>query len=151
MQLVTIYRPPPSKENKFKVSTFLQEFQALLAEMAPKPGSLLIVGDHTFHLEEPHRPEVRDFMHLLNSADLEQHVLDKTHISGRTLDLLITRSEDDFLTNVNVDLVGLSHVERDHYPVSCSLHFQSKFRPNMWYASVGLFTKLTAQPLLEIL
>ena len=89
------------------------------------------VGDHNLHLDEPHRSEAREFMDVLISADLEQHVLDKTQISGHTLDL-ITRSEDDFLTNVNADLMGLSHVKRNHYPVTgtCCLDFQSKFQTN---------------------
>ena len=81
----TVPHHPRKTNSNFKISTFLQEFQDLLAEMASKPGSLLIAGDHNLHLDEPHRPEVRDFMDILSSADLEQHVLDKTHISGRTL------------------------------------------------------------------
>ena len=94
--------------------------------MLCRSGSLLIAGDLNLHLDQPCRPEVKGFMDLLESADLKQQVRSKTHISGHLLDLLITRSQDDFLINVYVDRAGLSHVKRDHYPVTCSLNLQMK-------------------------
>ena len=93
VHLIIIYRPPhpPPRQNGFKTSTFLLEFQELSRDMACRSGSLLIAGDLNLHLDQPCRPEVKGFMDLLESADLKQQVRSKTHISGHLLDLYSLR------------------------------------------------------------
>ena len=45
IRLVTIYRPPPSTENKLKVLDFLAEFSTLLEPLTFASNNLLLTGD----------------------------------------------------------------------------------------------------------
>ncbi len=53
---------------------------------------------------------------LLNTHDLHQHVTGPTHYKNHTLDLIITRSDDNCVTSTAIeDRIS------DHYAVHCSL------------------------------
>ena len=45
IRLVTIYRPPPSTENKLKVLDFLAEFSTLFEPLTFASNNLLLTGD----------------------------------------------------------------------------------------------------------
>ena len=63
-------------------------------------------------------PDVRAFLDLLASMGLKQHVNVPTHVSGHTLDLMITREHDPVISSVPVADRYLS----DHASVLCSLN-----------------------------
>ena len=44
LQLVIVYRPPPSKNNLGGQATFLNEFHEFIAETPLLPGDLVVVG-----------------------------------------------------------------------------------------------------------
>ena len=49
--LVVVYRPPPSKNNGLKTTTFLEnEWPTFIANYATIPNDIVIVGDMNFHL-----------------------------------------------------------------------------------------------------
>ncbi|KAK6180393.1 hypothetical protein SNE40_012558 [Patella caerulea] len=98
---IIIYRPPYSDKNKWTVNDFLTEFSTLLEELIIRPGNLLIAGDFNFHYET-NKPEVIKLSNLLSSFNLVQHVNEPTHDEGHTLDLIITRSSDDFIKNLSM-------------------------------------------------
>ena len=60
--------------------------------MSPEP--LILPGDFNFHMDVASDVDAQVFSNLLTSMGLKQHVTVQTHISGHTLDLLITREND---------------------------------------------------------
>jgi len=57
---------------------------------------LAVVGDFNFHLDTPDNQDALKFNDLLDSMNLVQHV------KGSTLDLIITRSQEKLIANVQV-------------------------------------------------
>ena len=45
IQIVGIYRPPPSRVNKFKASEFLEEFEMFLDKICDTPNKSILLGD----------------------------------------------------------------------------------------------------------
>jgi exonuclease III len=50
--LCVVYRPPPSKGNQYKTSTFFEEWSEFLDNFVITQGELLITGDLNFHLDD---------------------------------------------------------------------------------------------------
>ena len=109
IRIVVIYRPPPSKHNRLKIKTFFDDFSPLMEQLATAPGNLLIVGDFNFHLDIYNNPDNNldicnnpKLHHILESFNLKQHVAVPTHNKGHTLDVIITRSDDDLVEDIMV-------------------------------------------------
>ena len=119
-RFVTIYRPPPSRKNGLNNKTFLDEFATLAEQLVVVPGNLLIVGDFNYHLDANSDTDAKRFNNILESFNLHQHVNVSTHKHGHTLDLVITRSDDDFVTGVEIKDPLLS----DHSAVHCKLRLK---------------------------
>ena len=98
VRFVTVYRPPPSATNGFTVQQFLSEFTTFLERLTVLPGGALIVRDFNFHGEDPSDTSAIAFLDQLNAFNLVQHVSQSTHISGHTLDLVITGKDNNVLT-----------------------------------------------------
>ena len=62
----------------------------------------LIVGDFNLHVDDGENFQARRFVDILESYNLRQHVTGATHISGHTLDLEITKSNDAFLSGISI-------------------------------------------------
>ena len=78
----------------------------------------MIIGDFNFHVNEPSRDLlVAKFLDFLDSYNLAQHVTEPTHKCKGTLDLIITRANEDTVLNCKVEDPDLS----DHYAVHCML------------------------------
>ena len=84
--LLTIYRPP-----NLSVVMFLEEFCELLSEICVPFDSIIISGDFNLHIDKFDNPHSRDFLALLDTFNLTQHVQGPTHSQGHTLDLVITK------------------------------------------------------------
>lgn len=78
---------------------------------------LLITGDFNFHLNNNDNADARNFLDFLESANMTQHVTGSTHSKGHTLDLIITRDDENLVHNVII-LPGLFS---DHKVVTCKL------------------------------
>ena len=79
---------------------------------------LLIVEDFNLHVNIPSDPNASKFLGLLSSMGLDQHVDKPTHVSGNTLDLIITRCSDSFvLINPLIDYLFSDHMTI--YVISC--------------------------------
>ena len=72
----------------------MNEFSSLLESYIIKTGSLLIAGDFNFHVDDTSDAVAANFLGLLESFDLRQHVHSYTHRAGHTLDLVISRSAE---------------------------------------------------------
>jgi len=112
IRFVVIYQPPSSQ-----IKGFLEDFVSLLEQLVPISGNLLIVGDFNFHLDDSNNTDTTKLHSLLESFNLKQHVATPTHSRGLTLDLIITRSEDDLVDGIVVRDPTLS----DHFAVHCTL------------------------------
>ena len=62
--------------------------------------SVLVVGDFNFHYELKADRDTTRLVDMLNSANLQQCICDSTHVSGHTLDLVISRSADNIMSYV---------------------------------------------------
>lgn len=119
LQLVAIYRPPPSKKNNLSVGLFLEEFGSFLEQIITSPGKLLIAGDFNFHTDVSSDYNASKFLGLIDTFCLQQLVRGPTHKSGHTLDLVISRSHDDLVTDIN----SLFDLPSDHAALTFHLQF----------------------------
>jgi hypothetical protein len=134
IQLIILYRPTKSRKNNISVDVFLHEFEALLGETILLPGSLFFVGDFNIHCNKPEEKNVHQFVEILSSMDLQQHITEPTHKSGNTLDLIITRGKESSLVSTQV----LPRVLSDHNGIICTL----KLRPDQPKARQMTFRRL---------
>ena len=109
---LSIYRPPSSS-----TSTFFEHFQSLLEDIHLTTENLAIISDFNLHLETT-CSNSKTFHSLINSSDLIQKVNFPTHIHGHTLDQVLTKSNNDNISNVHT-----TDAFSDHLSVSFTLNF----------------------------
>ena len=88
LSVLNIYRPFPNGVN---VNAFFIEIQDILSHLASLPHDLVILGDFNLHVDVDSN-HTRQFVDILSSFNLSQHVDFPTHIHGHSLDLIITSS-----------------------------------------------------------
>ena len=88
-----IYRPPKGSKYATPFAEFLTDFESFLSLAVTTPHEFSIVGDFNIHVNDLSDSETTQFLDLLNSFNLQQHVTSPTHIHGNTLDLVITLSK----------------------------------------------------------
>ena len=99
------------------MALFLDEFRTFLEHLILTPEPLLLVGDFNFRVDQANDCDARRFLSVLDSFDLTQHVAGPTHHVGHTLDLVITRAnENGIITNCCV-----RQRISDHFAVHCNL------------------------------
>lgn len=76
---------------------FFEEFQTYLSGAVESPNLLLITGDFNIHVNDDNNPDHIRLRDLFSMYDLVQHVHVPTHKSGNTLDLIVTRANDELL------------------------------------------------------
>ncbi|XP_072015041.1 uncharacterized protein [Amphiura filiformis] len=86
-------------------------------------SKIVLVGDFNIHVNEPFKSDVSHFLTTIDNAGFHQHVVGPTHINGNTIDLVISRLDEDLVMNCAVDL-RLS----DHNVISFSVQ-QHKPKP----------------------
>ena len=104
--------------NSFTVGLFLDEFSSFLEGLVLAPSALLIAGDFNFHVDDQEDDDTRRFLQVLELFDLTQHVSHSNYKYGNTLDLIITRANDDLVGQCFVHDPLIS----DHLAVHVSLH-----------------------------
>ena len=73
------------------MSDFLSEFETFTNEVSQLSGHAIILGDFNMHVDNPSKSDVAQFLSIIESADLVQHVNGPTQRMGHTLDLIMTR------------------------------------------------------------
>ncbi|XP_072571304.1 uncharacterized protein [Paramormyrops kingsleyae] len=111
LTFLLVYRPP--KPN----SAFLLEFQDLLSTLYTTSANIMILGDFNIHVDTPSCHSAAEFLHLLDSLNLQQHVDAPTHSKGHTLDLVISSYVP--IKKLQVRDLGLS----DHKAIYMELPF----------------------------
>ena len=119
MRYVIVYRPPYSSLHPVSTSVFFDEFSQFLENVVMCPEALVISGDFNLHLDDLRDNDTKKFMDLLETFNLSQHVSGPTHLSGHTLDLIITRSSDDIVLASPKTTFPIS----DHFIIHCPIGF----------------------------
>ena len=125
IRLVIVYRPPLSELNGLKENDFFDEFNSLLECLVITSSKLQITGDFNFHVKKPSETHAKKFLRMLNGFNLEQHVSEVTHKNGNTLDLLITRSGDNFISDVCIVPGLINPTLFDHYAIHSQVKLKS--------------------------
>ncbi|XP_063952043.1 uncharacterized protein LOC129274037 [Lytechinus pictus] len=109
LHFLVVYRPPPSVQNQLRTADFLQEFDDLTAEISRLAGRVLLLGDFNIHVDKPSKSDVAQFLSIIESASLVQHVTGATHNMGHTLDLVMTRDESNHQGQSSADICPTRH------------------------------------------
>ena len=119
---LSVYRPPPSRQNKLRNTMFLEQFSDLL-ESYVSCDRLFVVGDLNVHFDKPSDPSTSALNVLLYNLSLHQVVNVPTHQCGHTLDWLITNRATDVL-----DLTVVDMLLSDHFVISFDLLLRKPVR-----------------------
>ena len=95
---------------------FLDEFASYLTTLISSQCKILIAGDFNFHFDVTDDPDTVKLQDLLETCNMTQFIKEPTHISGHTLDLVVTRSSDNLIHSVEVGTFF-----SDHNAVHCKL------------------------------
>src|SRR5688572_30129279 len=127
LTVFNIFRPPTSSAYSSKPSVFLDEFGSLLslAATTPSPNEFLLTGDFNIHVDNPSDSLGSDFLNLLSSANLIQHVNFPTHIKNHTLDLVITSASSLLSPKLSHSVLNIT----DHYLIMADLEIKPFPRP----------------------
>ena len=111
-----VYCPPGSCSNPF-----YDEFYTLIEFLSSMNSSFIICGDFNIHIDTTSRESV-NFLNILDSCNITQHVHSATHLYGHTLDLSLT-SDSSLVSNVVV-----SDYISDHAMIKCQV--ETSITPN---------------------
>ena len=115
-RIIIVYRPPQSKNNCVSNSLFFEEFPVLLEHLATASGKLIMLGDFNFHVDDTDNASAMKFLDIVNCFNLAQHITVPTHKDGHTLDLIITKNDEDLISDIDVHDPLIS----DHFACFCS-------------------------------
>ena len=104
-----IYRVPPSQKNKIPQNQFLIEFSTYLESLSVTGSKLLILGDFNIPWDKLDDSERQQFHDLLVTCNLQQHINFVTHLGGRTLDYIISRSDDNLISHITQSDIIADH------------------------------------------
>ena len=119
---LSVYRPPPSRQNKLTNAMFLGQFSDLL-ESYVSWDRLFVVGDLNVCFDKPSDPFTSALNVVLDNLSLHQLVNVPTHRRGHTLDWLIT----NHATNV-LDLTVFVMLLSDHFVISFDMLLRKPIR-----------------------
>ena len=117
VRLAIIYRPPSSNNR-----LFLRELATLLEDQSLSGPELLIAGDVNIDLST-NSSFSKEYLQILDSFSMEQHVRHPTHVKGGILDHIVTGAKSRF----NVSEIEVGDLVSDHHILLTTLSFR---KPN---------------------
>ena len=112
LDLLIIYQIPSTSilESCNELAAFMEDNITTLR------GNLMVIGDLNIHMNDKADPGTVTFTDFLDSLGLVNHTQFPTHVSGHTLDLIITQEDsNDILT------VARRHMLSDHHFIDVRL------------------------------
>ena len=98
------------------LKTFFDDFASNMESIILTQEPLIITGDFNIHVNDTNDSDACEFLDLLASLGLKQHVTGPTHEGDHTLDLVITRQYDQVKSAPMID-----RFISDHAAVPCQL------------------------------
>ncbi|KAK2151927.1 hypothetical protein LSH36_345g00012 [Paralvinella palmiformis] len=121
VRVAIIYRLHPTKKNCPKAADFFKEFSGFFYSLPTNSGHLLMLGDFNIHWDCQRNADTKQLADILRSANLRQHVQERTHRHGHILDLAISRDEVNL-----IKAVSASSMLSDHFLVNINLSLQKQ-------------------------
>ena len=81
----------------------------MIDQLSTLIGKMVITGDFNVHWDDTGNKDRIELAELLECHNLVQHIVDQTHIKGHTIDLLITRANDNMITSTCTDQLFSDH------------------------------------------
>ena len=116
LTIITIYRPSNNS-----IPYFIDEIDNLFSMISTNS---ILLGDFNIPIL-PNSHNSNKFINIINCHNFLQHVKSSTHSSGNILDLIISNTSSNIISNTNVH-----SLITDHHLVSCSLHIPKPIRPS---------------------
>ena len=92
-----VYRPGHPGMDR----AFMEEFGSFFDSLLEVGGKILICGDFNYWIDDPpSKPFSAEFVELLDLSNFDNFVSFPTHLSGRTLDLILAPSGCDYVKQV---------------------------------------------------
>ena len=122
VRLCVVYRSTQAASQKSYQATrkklFMDQFSDYLDGLLTKSGCCIIAGDFNFHVEDHDDYWAKQFRSLYHSKGFSQQVTGETHISGGTLDLVLTMDDcADSVTLTQPTIRDDTGTSSDHYLV----------------------------------
>jgi len=106
---------------KNQIPCIFKEFSEFVDSLATNNGHLLILGDFNIHWDCQRNADTKQLADILRSANLRQHVQERTHRHGHILDLVISRDDDNLIKAVYV-----SSMLSDHLLININVSLQKQ-------------------------
>ena len=109
LHIYVIYRPGHPGTDR----TFMEEFGSFLDGLLGVNGKILICGDFNYWVDDPSaKPYSPEFLDLLEINNLSNHVSFPTHLSGHTLDLVLSPTGENLVKDV--EALPIDNTISDH-------------------------------------
>ena len=107
-----IYRPLYSEEkHRVTTATFFDKFQKYLSQAVQTIHSLMIAGEFNIRMDTDTDADKIRMCNVLRMYEVTQHVTVPTHVSGHTLNLIITRhNSEPLLSCPTADYIVSDHM-----------------------------------------
>ena len=110
----------------------------MLVDISSLVSVILLCGDYNIHVDDLNSSYAQSFSNLLDSFNLKQHVVQPTHSTGHTLDLLISRTDSTLVSDCTIRNPLLS----DHFAVLFTLTLPCCVRPSARRATFRNISKI---------
>ena len=109
-EILVVYHPPPSENNKHMVQSFIDDFLELYIELGTTCTNLIIMGDFNIHVDDLNNLDPKQFNKVCMGIGLEQVVNFGTHVQGHTLDLVLHESNSSIkIKKIQPEMYLLDH------------------------------------------
>ena len=78
-EILAVYHPPPSENNKHSIQSFIDDFLELYMELGTTCTNLIIMGDFSIHVYDMDNSDAEQFNDVCTGVGLEQVVNFGTH------------------------------------------------------------------------
>ena len=96
---------------------FLDEFTDWVAESVSTCNNVILVGDFNLHINNPNDDDACNFMETTQALGLHQNITFPTHVSGNTLDLIFSETNN----KIKVEECTQGDYISDHCLITCIL------------------------------
>ena len=120
--ILGIYRPPTRNfdTDQNTLQTFLIEFTKFHNDISAEHNDIIIAGDFNIHVNSEIDNDADQFLNMLETLGLLQHIHFATHNKGNILDLIITEQ----FSKINISDCQPIDLISDHQFISAKIKFQ---------------------------